>query len=105
MRNALQGQAMLQLTGVSKTFNEGRPDQVVALSDVDAVIIFPEHDVRQLVREIRPEVQAKGTDYTAENVPERETVVECGGRVEIVGDPKDHSATEIIRKRLEQRRS
>ncbi|MCU1270969.1 MAG: cytidyltransferase-related domain protein [Acidobacteriaceae bacterium] len=84
---------------------EERAEILAALSDVDAVLIFPERDVRALVREIRPDVQAKGTDYTAENVPERETVVECGGRVEIVGDPKDHSATEIIRKRLEQRRS
>jgi len=54
--------------------------------------------------ELRPDVQAKGTDYTADSVPEREIVIECGGRVEIVGDPKDHSATEIIRK-LEQTRS
>jgi D-glycero-beta-D-manno-heptose 1-phosphate adenylyltransferase len=84
---------------------EERAEILAALSDVDAVIVFPERDVRQLVREIRPDVQAKGTDYTAENVPERETVVECGGRVEIVGDPKDHSASEIIRTRLEQRRS
>jgi D-glycero-beta-D-manno-heptose 1-phosphate adenylyltransferase len=84
---------------------EERAEILAALSDVDAVIIFPERDVRALVREIRPDVQAKGTDYTAESVPERETVVECGGRVEIVGDPKDHSATEIIRKRLEQHRS
>src|SRR6202035_277099 len=82
---------------------EERAEIIAALSDVDAVIIFPERDVRALVREIRPDVQAKGTDYTAENVPERETVVECGGRVEIVGDPKDHSATEIIRNRLEHR--
>lgn len=84
---------------------EERAEILAALSDVDAVVIFPERDVRALVREIRPDVQAKGTDYTAENVPERETVVECGGRVEIVGDPKDHSAGEIIRTRLEPRRS
>ena len=84
---------------------EERAEILAALSDVDAVVIFPERDVRALVRDIRPDVHAKGTDYTAESVPERETVVECGGRVEIVGDPKDHSATEIIRKRLEQRRS
>ncbi len=92
---------------------EGRPlmpaveraEILAALADVDAVVIFPERDVRGLVREIRPEIHAKGTDYTVETVPERDTVVECGGRVEIVGDPKDHSATEIIRNRLEQRRS
>lgn len=92
---------------------EGRPvmpakeraEIVAALSDVDAVVIFSEPDVRALVREIRPDIHAKGTDYTAENVPERDTVIECGGRVEIVGDPKDHSTSEIIRSRLERRRS
>jgi len=79
-----------------------RAEILAALSDVDAVVIFSEPDVRALIREIRPDVQAKGTDYTAETVPERETVIECGGRVEIVGDPKNHSATDIIRNRLEK---
>jgi D-glycero-beta-D-manno-heptose 1-phosphate adenylyltransferase len=74
-----------------------RAEIVAALADVDAVVIFPELDVRALIREIRPDIQAKGTDYTAESVPERDTVTECGGRVEIVGDPKDHSTSEIIR--------
>jgi rfaE bifunctional protein nucleotidyltransferase chain/domain len=82
-----------------------RAEILAALADVDAVVIFPEGDVRALVREIRPDIQAKGTDYTPENVPERDTVIECGGRVEIVGDPKDHSTSDIIRTRLEQRRS
>jgi rfaE bifunctional protein nucleotidyltransferase chain/domain len=81
-----------------------RAEILAAISDVDAVVIFPEPDVSALIREIRPEVHAKGTDYTAESVPERDEVIACGGRVEIVGDPKDHSATEII-SRLEQRRS
>ncbi|HKU19973.1 MAG TPA: adenylyltransferase/cytidyltransferase family protein [Terriglobales bacterium] len=84
---------------------EGRPfmpeleraEIVAALEDVDAVVIFSEPDVRALVREIRPQVQAKGTDYTAESVPERDVVVECGGRVEIVGDPKDHSSSHMLR--------
>jgi D-glycero-beta-D-manno-heptose 1-phosphate adenylyltransferase len=82
-----------------------RAEILASLADVDAVVIFPEPDVRALVREIRPDVQAKGTDYTAESVPERAVVMECGGRVEIVGDPKDHSATEIIRSRMGIRRS
>jgi len=81
---------------------EERAEILAALADVDAVVIFPEHDVRALLREIRPDVHAKGTDYTAESVPERDTVIECGGRVEIVGDPKGHSATDIIRNRLGQ---
>lgn len=82
---------------------EERAEILAALSDVDAVVIFSEPDVRALVCEIRPDVHAKGTDYTAESVPERDTVIECGGRVEIVGDPKDHSATDIIRNRLGKR--
>jgi len=77
-----------------------RAEIVAALGVVDAVVIFPEEDVRPLIREIRPDVQAKGTDYTAETIPERDAVKECGGRVEIVGDPKDHSVTDIIRLKL-----
>lgn len=73
-----------------------RAEIVAALDSVDAVVIFDEPDVRALIREIRPDVQVKGTDYTRENVPERDEVVACGGRVEIVGDPKDHSTTEIL---------
>ena len=84
---------------------EERAEILAALADVDAIVIFPERDVRALIREIRPDVQAKGTDYTAENVPERDVVREFGGRVEIVGDPKNHSATELIRSRLEPRQS
>jgi len=84
---------------------EGRPvmpaheraELVAALEAVDAVVIFPEPDVRALIRELRPDIHAKGTDYTAENIPERDVVIECGGRVEIVGDPKNHSASGLIR--------
>ena len=82
-----------------------RAEILAAFADVDAVVIFPENDVRAIIREIRPDFQAKGTDYTAESVPERAEVEACGGRVAIVGDPKDHSATEIIRKRLTPRRT
>ncbi len=84
---------------------EERAEILAALEDVDAVVIFPEKDVRALIREIRPDVQAKGTDYSADSVPERDVVIGCGGRVEIVGDPKDHSATEIIRTKLQRRDS
>ena len=91
---------------------EGRPvmpeneraEIVAALADVDAVVIFPELDVRAIIREIRPDIQAKGTDYTTDSVPERDTVAEYGGRVAIVGDPKDHSTSEIIRSRLGPRK-
>jgi rfaE bifunctional protein nucleotidyltransferase chain/domain len=84
---------------------EERAEIVAAIADVDAVLIFPERDVRTLVREIRPDIHAKGTDYTADSVPEGDVVRECGGRVAIVGDPKDHSTSEIIRSRLTSRRS
>lgn len=73
-----------------------RAEILAALADVDAVTIFSSLDVRDLVRAIRPDVHAKGTDYTAENVPERDVVLACGGRVEIVGDPKDHSTTDLV---------
>lgn len=97
---------------VRRLKGEGRPimpereraEIVAALADVDAVVIFPELDVRAIIREIRPEVQAKGTDYTADSVPERDAVAEYGGRVAIVGDSKDHSTSEIIRMRLSPRK-
>ena len=84
---------------------EERAEILAALADVDAVVIFPEEDVRPIIREISPDFHAKGTDYTAESVPERDAVEACGGRVIIVGDRKDHSATEIIRARLKPRKS
>ncbi|MGH9503063.1 MAG: adenylyltransferase/cytidyltransferase family protein [Terriglobales bacterium] len=92
---------------------EGRPlipeaeraEILAALADVDAVVVFPEPDVRAIIREIRPDVHAKGTDYTAETVPERDEVLAHGGRVEIVGDAKDHSTTGMIRSRPGRTRS
>lgn len=84
---------------------EERAEILSALADVDAVVVFAETDVRAIIREIRPDFHAKGTDYTAETVPERAEVEACGGRVVIVGDPKDHSATEIIRSRLGPRQA
>jgi rfaE bifunctional protein nucleotidyltransferase chain/domain len=84
---------------------EERAEIVAALADVDAVVIFPEPDVRAIIREIRPDIQAKGTDYTVDTVPERDAVTEYGGRIEIVGDAKDHSTSEIIRSRLSPRKS
>jgi bifunctional ADP-heptose synthase (sugar kinase/adenylyltransferase) len=83
---------------------EERAEIVAALADVDAVVIFPELDVRALIGEIRPDIQAKGTDYTENSVPERDTVAEYGGRVAIVGDAKQHSTSEIIRSRLTPRK-
>lgn len=84
---------------------EERAEIVAALADVDAVVIFPERDVRAIIREIRPDIQAKGTDYTVDSVPERDAVIECGGRVAIVGDAKNHSTSEILRTHLASRKS
>ncbi len=91
---------------VRRLKGEGRPampaaeraEIIAAFSCVDAVVVFDEPDVRALIRDIRPDVQAKGTDYTADTVPERDAMAALGGRVAIVGDPKDHSTSEILRR-------
>lgn len=75
-----------------------RAEILASLTDVDAVIVFDSPDVRDLIRLIRPDIHAKGTDYTAESVPERDVVIEYGGQVAIVGDPKDHSTTEMLKR-------
>ncbi|MGH9440721.1 MAG: D-glycero-beta-D-manno-heptose 1-phosphate adenylyltransferase [Thermoanaerobaculia bacterium] len=75
---------------------EERAEIVAALACVDAVVIFSEESPAELIREVRPEVHAKGTDYTPETVPERGVVESYGGQVRIVGDPKDHATTDLI---------
>ena len=70
--------------------------KVAALVDVDAVIIFPEADVRAIIREIRPDVHAKGTDYSTDTVPERAIANELGIQIAIVGDPKNHSTRALL---------
>ena len=73
-----------------------RAELVAALRAVDYVVIFPEPTVAPLLELLRPDVHCKGTDYTADTVPERDTVRRYGGRVAIVGDPKDHSTRELL---------
>jgi rfaE bifunctional protein nucleotidyltransferase chain/domain len=83
---------------------EGRPlvpereraEIIAGLRAVDFVTIFPEPNVEAILRAIRPDIHAKGTDYTEDSVPERDVVRSFGGRVAIVGDPKDHSSSEMI---------
>jgi D-glycero-beta-D-manno-heptose 1-phosphate adenylyltransferase len=75
---------------------EERAEIVSGFRFVDVVTIFDEPTVEEIIAAIRPDFHAKGTDYTAESVPERETVLKYGGRVAIVGDPKDHSSTDLI---------
>jgi rfaE bifunctional protein nucleotidyltransferase chain/domain len=75
-----------------------RVELVAALACTDQVLLFGEPDVRAVLRRLRPDVHAKGTDYTADSVPERDELAAWGGRVAIAGDPKDHSTTELLEK-------
>ena len=69
---------------------------VAAIRTVDYVVIFSELNVEKLLEEFRPDVHAKGTDYTADSVPERAVAARLGIRVAIVGDPKDHSTRSLL---------
>jgi rfaE bifunctional protein nucleotidyltransferase chain/domain len=75
-----------------------RAELVAALRGVDFVTIFEDRSPARLIETLRPDFHCKGTDYTAENVPEGEIVRAYGGTVVIVGDPKDHSTTDLIRR-------
>jgi len=87
---ALKGPARPVLPAVD------RAELVAALRAVDYVVIFPEPTVTPLLEALRPDVHCKGTDYTVETVPERDTVRAYGGRIAIVGDPKDHSTRDLL---------
>jgi rfaE bifunctional protein nucleotidyltransferase chain/domain len=90
---------------VSRLKGPGRPvmpaaeraEIVGALSSVDGVVIFDDDTADALVARLRPDVHAKGTDYTEESVPERSAVQKAGGRVAIAGDPKSHATRDLIR--------
>jgi bifunctional ADP-heptose synthase (sugar kinase/adenylyltransferase) len=73
-----------------------RAAMVAAIRGVDYVVVFDEPTVGPLLDLIKPDVHCKGTDYTVESVPERETVLRYGGRIAIVGDPKDHSTRDLL---------
>ena len=73
-----------------------RAELVSALESVDYVVLFSDPDVNRLLRLLKPDVHCKGTDYTHETVPERETVLDYGGRIAIVGDAKDHSTRDLL---------
>lgn len=92
-----------KLKGENRPFmpERERAEILSALRFIDYVTIFNEPTVEELIRAIRPDFHAKGTDYTTESVPERDIIIECGGQVAIVGDPKDHSSTELIGKLAE----
>lgn len=88
-----------KLKGENRPFmpERERAEMIAALRFVDFVTIFGEPTVTELIRAVRPDFHAKGTDYTTETVPEREIVREYGGQVAIVGDPKNHSSTDLIK--------
>ena len=75
-----------------------RAELIASLESVDYVTIFSEPTVENLLLALKPDVHAKGTDYTVDTVPEREVVKSYGGQVAIVGDPKDHSTSEILKR-------
>ncbi len=75
-----------------------RAEILAALACVDYIIIFNDSTVDGLLNEIQPDVHAKGTDYSVETVPERETVLSYGGRIAIVGDPKEHSTRDYLKR-------
>ncbi len=73
-----------------------RAELLAAMRDVDYVVIFPDRTVERLLRLLRPDVHCKGTDYTPDTVPERDVVKGYGGRIAIVGDPKERSSRDVI---------
>jgi D-glycero-beta-D-manno-heptose 1-phosphate adenylyltransferase len=75
---------------------EDRAEILASIACVDYVLLFDAHTVDGILKELKPDVHAKGTDYTQESVPERETVLAYGGQVVIVGDSKDHSTRDLI---------
>jgi rfaE bifunctional protein nucleotidyltransferase chain/domain len=86
------------LKGKGRPILEGtyRAELVAALRCVDYVVLFPEPTVGPLLEALRPDVHCKGTDYTLDSVPERDVVTAYGGRIAIVGDPKDHSTRDLL---------
>lgn len=76
--------------------DDERAEIVAAIESVDWVTLFDEPDVKAILLELKPDIHAKGTDYTPETVPEREVVRSYGGRVCIAGDPKDHATRDLI---------
>jgi rfaE bifunctional protein nucleotidyltransferase chain/domain len=75
---------------------DARAELVAALRAVDYVVLFEDRTVERLLLLLRPDVHCKGTDYTVDTVPEREVVRGYGGRIAVVGDPKDHSTRDLI---------
>lgn len=90
--------SVTQLKGPGRPIldEQARAQLVASLRSVDFVIIFPDPNVERLLESLRPNVHAKGTDYTADTVPERAVAQRLGIRVAIVGDPKSHSTRGLL---------
>ncbi len=97
---------------VKRLKGEGRPltplnerlEILEAIEYIDYLTYFDENTVEKTLKILQPDIQFKGTDYTVETVPERRVMEELGGKVMIVGDPKDHSTTEIVEKLNNEKR-
>jgi rfaE bifunctional protein nucleotidyltransferase chain/domain len=94
--NSDAGVAHLKGPGRPLLPSDARAELVAALESVDFVVVFDEPNVSRLLEELRPDVHCKGTDYSEETVPERNVMKRLGGKVRIVGDPKDHSTRDIL---------
>jgi rfaE bifunctional protein nucleotidyltransferase chain/domain len=91
-------ESVRELKGPGRPFlpAAARAELVAALRGVDYVVVFPDRTVDRLLGLLKPDVHCKGTDYTVDTVPEREVVRAYGGRIAIVGDPKDHSTRDLV---------
>lgn len=87
-----------QLKGAERPLlpEEARAELLAAMEAVDYVVIFDNTTAEKILRDLKPDVHCKGTDYTEDTVPEREAVKDWGGRVVIVGDAKDHSTRQLL---------
>ncbi len=90
----------LKGSGRPLTPEDERMEILSAIKFVDYVTIFSEPTVDKVLLKLKPHIHAKGTDYTVETVPERQTVLSYGGQIAIVGDPKNHSSSEMVINRI-----
>lgn len=95
--NSDAGVAALKGPGRPLQCADDRAEMIASLACVDYVLLFDDPTVDRVLEALQPDIHAKGTDYTKESVPERDTVRAYGGKVLIAGDPKDHSTRDLIK--------
>jgi len=98
--NSDRSVAELKSPGLPLNPEAERVEILCALRCVDFVTVFSDRTADAILLQLRPDIHAKGTDYTEETVPERKTVLSYGGRIAIVGDPKDHSSSSLTERLL-----